>query len=68
MKKIVFGLCLYAAAMATQALELVGGSSVLNVVSVKNNRVAELFSFDQVTGQLNTHHRQSDYLYRLGKH
>ena len=54
MKKIVFGLCLYAAAMATQALELASKSSMLNVVSVKNNRVAELFSFDAVTGQLNT--------------
>ena len=54
MKKIVFGLCLYAAAMATQALELASESSMLNVVSVKNNRVAELFSFDAVTGQLNT--------------
>ena len=52
MKKIVFGLCLYAAAMATQALELASESSMLNVVSVKNNRVAELFSFDAVTGQL----------------
>ena len=50
MKKIVFGLCLYAAAMATQALELASESSMLNVVSVKNNRVAELFSFDAVTG------------------
>ena len=53
MKKLLCGLCLCAAAMTSQALELVNSASTLSVVSVKNNRLAELFSFTNISGEFN---------------
>lgn len=52
MKKLLCGLFLYVLTAASQALDLDGEASVLNVVSIKNNKIAELFYFRELSGTL----------------
>ncbi len=53
MKRAFLAVLLLVAASGVNALELDGAKSQLKVTSIKNDRVAELFSFSEVSGSLN---------------
>lgn len=52
MKKLLCAAALTLVASGLSALEMDSSRSVLNITSVKNDRFAELFTFDDVTGRI----------------